>query len=310
MFEGSEKKLEIIFSKEIPSLRSLSSCFWKKVVKASDAEIISVVNFSKVDSYILSESSLFVWDHRIIMITCGRTTLPKSLLKILKKISEDKMEVLFYQRKNELFSQIQKSTFFKDLEVIQKKIKGKSYQFGPLHQHHFFLFHTESDYKCESDDQTLEILMYDSDFIKDTSKETLSRLKEKLSMCFLGFEIHDHTFQPDGYSLNAVREDLYYTIHITPQKSFFYISFETNIKNDFHKSISSVLNIFRSNHFDLILFYPAGYSRKSYKHETLQRNVFVHQILETGYAVDYMNFGLVQNTFQKPLDLGEKNVRC
>ena len=304
MFEGSEKKLEVIFSQKTPSLRALPEKFWEKVVKACGAEIISLTRFSKVDSYILSESSLFVWDHRLIMITCGKTILPKSLLKILKKVSKNQIEILFFQRKNEFFPKIQKSTFLKDLEVIHKKMKGISYQFAKLHQHHFFLFHTDSDFQCDSKDQTLEILMYDSGFIKDTSEKTISKLKDKLNLCFPGFEIQDHVFQPDGYSLNAVREEFYYTIHITPQKYFFYISFETNMRNDFHKTISSILNIFKSNHFDLILFYTLGYSEKEYKHEFLQRNSFAHQVLDCGYKVDYMSFGVAPEVAQPAVKLG------
>ena len=308
MFEGSEKKLEVIFSQKIPSLRTLPEKFWKKVVQACGAEIISVNHFSKIDSYILSESSLFVWDHRLIMITCGKTILPKSFLKILKKISKNQIEILFFQRKNELFPQIQKSTFLKDIKVIHNKMEGTSYQFAKLHQHHFFLFHTNSDFQCDSRDQTLEILMYDSEFITDTSQKTISKLKDKLNLCFPGFAIQDHIFKPDGYSLNAVREEFYYTIHITPQKSFFYISFETNMRNNFHKTIHSILNIFKSNHFDLILFYTLGYSEKEYKHEFLQRNSFVHQVLDCGYEVDYMSFGLISERAQLPITLGKYNV--
>ena len=305
MFEGSEKKIEIIFSKKIPSLRSLPESFWRKVVKACGAEVISISRFPKIDSYILSESSLLIWDYRLIMITCGKTVLPKALLKILKKVSKDQIEILFFQRKNELFPQIQKSTFIKDLRLIQKKIKGKSYQFGLLHQHHFFLFHSHSDFQCDKQDQTLEILMYNSDSIKNTSKDTIREFKNKLEACFIGFEIQDHIFTPDGYSLNAVREDLYYTIHITPEKSFFYISFETNMNGNLHDIANSVLNIFKSSHFDLILFYPEKAMKQIYRHNTLQRNSFVQQFLDCGYKVDYMNFGLNQDAPQPALILGD-----
>lgn len=309
MFEGSEKKLEIIFSEETSSLRNLPLKFWNKVVKACGAEIVSVVHFPYLSSYILSESSLFVWDNRVIIITCGQTVLPKAFLKIIKKISKNKIEILFFQRKNELFPKVQKSTFVKDVQVIQDEMKGKSYQFGQLHQHHFFLFHTHSDYKCESEDQTLEILMYDSDTIKDTSKESIDKLKVQLSHCFAGFEMHDHVFESNGYSLNAVRDNFYYTIHITPQESFFYTSFETNMKKSFHDIINLVLSIFKSNHFDLVLFYPKGFSRKEYKHETLQRNSFAHQVLDSGYKVDYMSFDLTRKIPEQAVLLkGEKNA--
>ena len=51
-----------------------------------------------------------------------------------------------------------------------------------------------------------------------------------LSKVFPNFTIQDHIFKPQGYSLNAVRGNEYYTIHATPQKQGFYISFETNMR--------------------------------------------------------------------------------
>ena len=72
MFEGSEKKIEIIFSKRAGKLRSLPEKFWNDVVRACGAGIISCVNFPQVTSFLLSESSLFLWDHRLVMITCGK----------------------------------------------------------------------------------------------------------------------------------------------------------------------------------------------------------------------------------------------
>ena len=159
MFEGSEKKIEVIFNSNSPSLFKQPVSFWKKLVQTSGAEIISCSKFPKIHSYILSESSLFVWDQRLILITCGKTTLSKSLIKILKNFPKNFIEVCFFQRKNEFFPQIQKSCFHKDLDKIKQKIQGKAYRFGPLHDHHFFLFHSESDFIPDEQDQTLEILI-------------------------------------------------------------------------------------------------------------------------------------------------------
>ena len=88
MFEGSEKKIEIIFSRQSPKLRSLPEKFWDKVVRACGASIISRADFPQMTSFLLSESSLFLWDHRLVMITCGKTELPRSFFKILKGISK------------------------------------------------------------------------------------------------------------------------------------------------------------------------------------------------------------------------------
>ena len=121
MFEGSEKKIEFIFSPNSSSLFEKPLKFWKKIIKSCGAEIISCSKFPKVHSYILSESSLFIWEHRLVLITCGKTNLSKSFIKILKSFPKDSVEICFFQRKNEFFPQVQKSCFYKDLKKIQKK---------------------------------------------------------------------------------------------------------------------------------------------------------------------------------------------
>ena len=301
MFEGSEKKIEVIFSPKSPSLRSLPEKFWQKTIKACGASIITSSKFSFINSYILSESSLFLWDHRLVLITCGRTTLPNSLLKIIKTISKENIEIIFYQKKNEFFPWAQKSHFSKDVDIIEKNIKGSSYQFGPFHDHHFLLFHNETDYRSDAKDNTLEILMYDSSFITNTSQKIISNLKKQLEIILPGFEMQEHFFQPSGYSLNAVRENFYYTIHITPEKPFFYVSFETNFEqSSSHVFIDKLLSVFKSRSFDLILFKSIGQSGEHYNSSEFLRNAFYHQVLDCGYEVSYMNFYQIQNTPKTP----------
>ena len=302
MFEGSEKKLEIIFSSKRPSLRSLPDKFWADVIKSCGARIISSSKLPLIHSYILSESSMFLWDHRLVLITCGQTTLLKSLLKILKKISQDDIEIIFYQKKNELLPWAQKSHFLNDIKHLEKHVEGQSYQFGKLHDHHFLLFHSESDYKSDTKDNTLEILMYDSAWIKDTSPKTMNLLKKKLESLLPHFEIQEHFFKPSGYSLNAVRDEFYYTIHITPERPCFYTSFETNFKGaSSHDFINKLFEIFKSRSSDMILFRSMGQTVKHYSPTDFFRNAFYHQVLDCGYEVSYMNFYQAQHTPQSPL---------
>ena len=42
-FEGSEKKIEVIFNDELPSLRERPKSFWDELVRASKAQILSSV---------------------------------------------------------------------------------------------------------------------------------------------------------------------------------------------------------------------------------------------------------------------------
>lgn len=306
MFEGSEKKIEIIFSPKSLSLFEKPQKFWKNIVRSCGADIISSAQFPKIHSHILSESSLFIWSHRLVLITCGKTALSKSLIKILNSFPEESIELCFFQRKNEFFPKEQKSCFQKDIQKITKKISGKAYRFGPLHDRHFFLFHNSSDFIPEKEDQTLEVLIYDSKYYKDSSQKTMLHLKKELEKAFFGFEMQEHFFKPLGYSLNAVREDLYYTVHISPEESAFYISFETNIKE---KSIpyltEKVLNIFQPGKFDFILFKPCEQKKEDFTSKDYFPSSAFYETLDCGYDIIYKNFYKFHTHKQKPVLITE-----
>ena len=70
-FEGPEKKLEILLAPRHPGLREAAEEQWHRVAAASGASVISTLTGDALNAYLLSESSLFVWDDRILMITCG-----------------------------------------------------------------------------------------------------------------------------------------------------------------------------------------------------------------------------------------------
>lgn len=78
VFEGAEKRIEISFSQNISSpngLRALNRSIWDEVCAKCKCEIIQHERREGFDSFILSESSLFVFPTRVIMKTCG-TTVP------------------------------------------------------------------------------------------------------------------------------------------------------------------------------------------------------------------------------------------
>jgi len=62
-------------------------------------------------------------------------------------------------------------------------------------------------------------------------------------------------FNPIGFSLNGLMKDSYYTIHVTPQASCSYVSFETNIKlSGYHEMVKRVLDVFKPDNFIVTLF--------------------------------------------------------
>ncbi|MBC6415391.1 MAG: hypothetical protein GDA46_03260 [Bdellovibrionales bacterium] len=307
MFESSEKKIEIILSEKTPSLLQKPEFFWKQILKFCGAEIISLLKTPYIHSYLLSESSLLIWKNRLVLITCGKTVLYQSFIKLFKSFSKEFIETYFFQRKNEFFPYNQKNSFYKDLEKIKKTIPGQAYRFGNLHDHHLFLFYKEKTYKPREPDQTLEILFYDSKIIKNTSVKTISNLKKSLKKIFPKFKVQDHFFKPSGYSLNAIEKETYYTIHITPDKSFFYISFETNIASKKTSVlIKKILPIFSPLNFDLILFQSHHYPPLKLNLTNFSPHSFFYKKLLNSYNVYYKTFYSIQKKEQKPVLLTKR----
>lgn len=81
IFEGSEKRLELHFtdadaSTPSPSgLRAISRNTLDTLMELAACEIVSCTSNAHLDSYVLSESSLFVYPRTWILKTCGTTKL-------------------------------------------------------------------------------------------------------------------------------------------------------------------------------------------------------------------------------------------
>lgn len=90
-FEGYEKSLEITYFEpgifddpEGMGLRSLSKPQLDEILGPAECTIVDALSNDYVDSYVLSESSLFVYPYKIIIKTCGTTKLLLSIPAILK----------------------------------------------------------------------------------------------------------------------------------------------------------------------------------------------------------------------------------
>lgn len=263
-FEGAEKKLEIIVGPTVANLRQQDISFWTALVRHANADILSSLKNDHCDAYLLSESSLFVWDDRILILTCGSSALINSARYFIENVTD--IAFLSYQRKNEYHAQLQYSTFAEDIAQLRRLIPGKAFRVGHLDTHHQYFFCSEGDYRAQSQDNTVELLMYHirgelAEYLNSEEQsqgEICARLK--LDTLFPGFVFDVHLFEPYGFSMNGLWGKYYITLHITPQigqiYACSYVSFETNLNLSRYPQavLGYLLNLFSPVSWDLIGF--------------------------------------------------------
>jgi S-adenosylmethionine decarboxylase len=244
-FEGAEKLLEIWFkfSPTSGGLKLISRKSWEVILEQVNCAILSCRHNARMDAYLLSESSMFVTKERLVLKTCGSTTLLLALRPLLDCISREvglyEIFDLFYSRKAFLEPSLQQfphCSFEEEVKYIRTFFPGgRSYSLGPKDsQWHLFVLHG-TPFQSRPD-RTFEVLMNN---ISSEARELFlykNYPSDQLMTKCCGFhsifpqaELDAKAFEPWGYSLNIVlQEDKYCNIHVTPQEECSYASFETN----------------------------------------------------------------------------------
>jgi len=258
-FEGPEKRLEITFredARQPDGLCVITREQWQELCTLAKCTIISHTKNDYFDSYVLSESSLFVFPFKMMMKTCGTTTLLNAIPKLIEfaDMLGLTLEHVMFSRKNFVFPHCQvgpHTDWRTEVEELNTYFDGTSYVFGPQNSEHWYLY--VADYSNEAratsaPERTLEIMMhnldhraaqqfYNGDEIGDQDKfPGVAELVQDS-------ETDEFNFRPCGYSMNGLRKDSYYTIHVTPEPHCSYASFETNLSLPSYKSL--IHNVFR-----------------------------------------------------------------
>lgn len=273
-FEGFEKRLEITFSNSHGrGLRALARAQIDSIVDLARCTIVAQLSDEDLDSYVLSESSLFIYPSKIIMKTCGTTKLLLSIPRILELASELSLPVLSakYSRGTFIFPGAQPSPhrdfseevthlnrFFGDLAS-----GGNACVIGdPASPNRNWHIYYATD-KPELPMVTLEMCMTGlnsekaSVFFKN-SEDVHSKRMTKLSGIpdiLPEMEICDFEFEPCGYSMNAINGPAVSTIHVTPEEGFSYASYEAMAfdpsRIDFGGLVERVLSCFAPSDFSV-----------------------------------------------------------
>lgn len=270
------------------------------MVAKCGAQILSQISNEQVTAYLLSESSLFVYDQHLTMITCGETQLVKATEHLVEEFGKENLEVLIYERKHEVLPHKQPTHFFEDVCALEKELKGRAFRFGDEDEHHLYLYHLDCDFIPSSDDNTLEVLMHgvprEVAEVFSKEKNVSEKVYEKTGILdiFPGFQCDDYLFEPQGYSLNAIKDDVYYTIHISPQEIGSYVSFETNFKfankENRREVVRKLINLFRPSSFDIVLWEPKHDTEFSLGVDGYTGKNKINQRVSCGYNLGFYNY--------------------
>ncbi|XP_063244008.1 S-adenosylmethionine decarboxylase proenzyme isoform X2 [Bacillus rossius redtenbacheri] len=286
-FEGVEKLLEIWFKKTDGDssqcdLRNIPRHKLENMLKIVRCEVISFMQNDEVDAYVLSESSMFVAERRLILKTCGTTTplqCLKALLVLVKQHAGfNEVEDVYYSRKNFKRPDLQMNphkSFEQEVLILNSIFQdGTAYCFGSKDQDCWYLYtlnplagdeeqQQKEEEEDEEADQTLEILMSELDpevmsiFTRDESSSAAEATRKSgIEKLIPDMVIDDYLFEPCGYSMNGITKSGHYmTIHITPEPDFSYVSFETNVpQNSYKELIDKVLKTFQPRKFVVTVF--------------------------------------------------------
>jgi len=292
-FEGPEKKFEITFGEnpENPlGLRKLNTEEWQEVLNLGHLLILSEKKNELFDSYLLSESSLFVYPTKAIIKTCGISS-PLLCTPALKEISKNlnmPIESISFSRRSFICPQGQcyphRSMEEEDKFLRKHFPGGETKQLGDVNSDHWFLYSsrlTENAKKDEvpSFEMTMTGVMKEEAlklFWKSDEKEE-GTVSERSGFAQLtpGADIDEYAFTPCGFSYNGLKDNGFVTVHITPELPLCYISFETNISGlDYESLVNQLIQRYQPAHFTVLILNNGGETPDEVKnYKTTHKNI-------------------------------------
>lgn len=278
-FEGPEKNLQIVFEpkhenlNDYQPLRLISRERWQDMLDLTSCKILSVLRGERCDAYVLSESSLFVYDDRVILKTCGTTKLLHGIDDIVAigAMCGLQMCSLLYSRKNFTFPEMQEGphisfksevAFLDDRFADNRSVVVAGPEIAASDHWCFYFVNFVSDGFEKSDNGLFfEVKMHE--LHPDHAALFYNRsgvsgrditIQSGISDLIPGQVTDEHVFTPCGYSMNGVVGNWYSTVHVTPESHCSYASFETNVPLTCYSALlNKVLAVFRPASFTVTL---------------------------------------------------------
>jgi S-adenosylmethionine decarboxylase len=348
-FEGYEKRLEITFSEAYVfadphgrGLRALSRAQIDSVLDLARCTIVSELSNEDCDSYVLSESSLFIYPLKIVIKTCGTTKLLLTIPRILELAEGLSMPLaaVKYSRGMFIFPSAQPAphrSFSEEVAVLDRyfgglKSGGNAFVIGdpakPGQKWHIY-------YATQHPEQpmvTLEMCMTGLDkkkasvFFKTSADGHVSCAKEMTKLSGISeivpeMEICDFDFEPCGYSMNAIHGAASSNIHVTPEDGFSYASYEVMgfdaTALTYGDLVKRVIRCFGPSEFSVAVTIFGGRSQagtwgKTLGAEFYDNNNMIEQELPCGGLLIYQSFsaaeGIHQNAAEEAVVGSPKSV--
>ena len=216
-FEGTEKRITL--SSNI-NLLNVDIETWKILLEKTGCTILSVIQNNLYIFFLLSESSFLVSENWFMLKTCGKT----EPLKIINNMFHIEIDNFMYSH-SKFLRAIEQYYPYNNVDDEIEHIKNIFCNNNKINELIY----------CDNDDYFYCSFGKPEKYYELTSRNFTwnddDGLYNLIMTNYSGVIIDFKQFDPVGYSLNALIQNIYITIHVTPQHEFKYISIETNMNN-------------------------------------------------------------------------------
>ncbi|KAH0479040.1 MAG: uncharacterized protein KVP18_002000 [Porospora cf. gigantea A] len=240
-FEPIEKKL--IIGVEDGHMRSLPRTFWDEVCVLANCTIVQHTSETDVDTYVLSESSLFVTDTVVMLKTCGTTQPLSALQLLLDAVGTDHVSFVWYNRMSYLGSVSaqphQHQTFAREIKVLHKFFPNGEHRTLPVHvcpsaRTAALMLKTNlfNAFFYAKPRAVLPELSFEEWIFYRIGHDAQDAFVDQVLTPLKGAVVDKEYFEPCGFSCNAIMPNETLNVHISPEDEVAYASVElTRVKD-------------------------------------------------------------------------------